>query len=112
MVQPADLGDGDDASIRRRLDRTRNWRVSIQREMAPGFAVIELVGPENRQQMRPAEDDHVIQTLSANGPDHPFGVWILPWGPTGGDDLADPYPPDSGTKGQTVDGGTDLESVS
>ena len=33
MVQSADLGDGDDASLARRLDFTRNRRIPIQRQV-------------------------------------------------------------------------------
>ena len=25
------------------------------------------------------EDDHVVETLTSNGADHPFDQWILPW---------------------------------
>ena len=38
------------------------------------------------------EDDHVVETLTSNGADHPFDKWILPRGARCGKDLLDPVP--------------------
>ena len=48
------------------------------------------------------EDDHVVETLTSNGADHPFDQWILPRGARCGKDLL--YP-------ETVDASIEVRSV-
>ena len=48
------------------------------------------------------EDDHVVETLTSNGADHPFDEWILPRGARCGKDLL--YP-------ETVDASIEVRSV-
>ena len=36
------------------------------------------------------KDDHVVETLTSNGADHPFDKWILPRGARCGKDLLYP----------------------
>ena len=48
------------------------------------------------------KDDHVVETLTSNGADHPFDKWILPRGARCGKDLL--YP-------ETVDGTIEVRSV-
>ena len=48
------------------------------------------------------EDDHVVETLTSNGADHPFDKWILPQGARCGKDLF--YP-------ETVDATIEVRSV-
>ena len=48
------------------------------------------------------EDDHVVETLTSNGADHPFDKWILPRGARCGKDLL--YP-------ETVDASIEVRSV-
>ena len=48
------------------------------------------------------KDDHVVETLTSNGADHPFDEWILPRGARGGKDLL--YP-------ETVDASIEVRSV-
>ena len=44
-MQSADLPNGDDLALRRRLHLTWRWRVAIQRKMAPGIVVVvEVLG--------------------------------------------------------------------
>jgi hypothetical protein len=40
MMQPADLRDGDDSAVPRRLDRVRVRAVLVERKMRPGTMVI------------------------------------------------------------------------
>ena len=49
------------------------------------------------------EDDHVVETLTSNGADHPFDQWILPWGARCGKDLL---------HSETVDATVEVRSVS
>ena len=48
------------------------------------------------------KDDHVVETLTSNGADHPFDEWILPRGARCGKDLL--YP-------ETVDASIEVRSV-
>ena len=48
------------------------------------------------------EDDHMVETLTSNGADHPFDQWILPPGARCGKDLL--YP-------ETVDATIEVRSV-
>ena len=48
------------------------------------------------------EDNHVVETLTSNGADHPLDQWILPWRARGGKDLL--YP-------ETVDASIEVRSV-
>ena len=48
------------------------------------------------------EDDHMVETLTSNGAEHPFDQWILPWGARCGKDLLDP---------ETVDASVEVRSV-
>ena len=51
-----------------------------------------------------AEDDEMVGALSANRTDHPFGVWIVPWGATSGNDLLDSHVSHSFTEERAIDG--------
>ena len=48
------------------------------------------------------KDDHMVETLTSNGADHPFDKWILPRGARCGKDLLDP---------ETVDATIEVRSV-
>ncbi len=48
------------------------------------------------------KDDHMVETLTSNGADHPFDQWILPRGARCGKDLL--YP-------ETVDATIEVRSV-
>ena len=48
------------------------------------------------------EDDHMVETLTSNGADHPFDEWILPRGARCGKDLLHP---------KTVDATIEVRSV-
>ncbi len=48
------------------------------------------------------EDDHVVETLTSNGADHPFDQWILPRGARGGKDLL---------HSETIDATVEVRSV-
>ena len=48
------------------------------------------------------KDNHMVETLTSNGADHPFDKWILPRGARCGKDLL--YP-------ETVDASVEVRSV-
>ena len=49
------------------------------------------------------KDDHVVETLTSNGADHPFDKWILPRGARCGKDLLDPETVDASIEVRSVD---------
>ena len=49
------------------------------------------------------KDDHVVETLTSNGADHPFDKWILPRGARCGKDLLDPETIDASIEVRSVD---------
>src|SRR5450759_1931494 len=60
------------------LNRTRNRRIFVQGSMRSDAVVIIGVRFQNPAQMLLAEDDEVIQTLTPDRSDQPFGKAILP----------------------------------
>jgi hypothetical protein len=55
-----------------------NGAVLDQRPMWARMVIVLEVVPEDYVQVSFAEDDHLVQTVSANGPDQSFRVRILP----------------------------------
>ena len=53
--------------------------------------------------MRLVDDDHVIETLAANGSDQPFNVWALPRAHRTGDHFRDPHARYAATERLAVD---------
>ena len=48
------------------------------------------------------EDDHVVETLTSNGADHPFDQWILPRRARCGKDLLHPEAADATVEVRSV----------
>jgi hypothetical protein len=76
MVQAIDQGQFDDVSLVGRFDGPRLWAVLIQCPVRAMSMVIRQIVGQDPMQMPSVEDDHVIQTLPANGADEPFDHWI------------------------------------
>jgi hypothetical protein len=93
-MQTADLGYRNDGPERRRLNVPRHRCIPLQGERRPGLVVIADIFVEDPSEMVLAEDDQVVQTLSAYRPDDPLGVGVLPGRLWGGEDLPDTDPPD------------------
>ncbi len=84
-LEAADVRKLDDLPARGRLHGAMLWRVHLQGLMdAPPMVEID-VGTENAAQVALVKDNDVVQALSTEGPDHPFGVGILPRTPRCGD---------------------------
>ena len=63
----------------RPLNFAKLRRVLLQRSMRSGFVVIIGVSSQRSAQMRFARNDQMIEALTADRPDQPFGIRILPW---------------------------------
>jgi hypothetical protein len=80
-VEPARLGDLDDAALLGRLGSPRLGAVHGERLVAaPEMLVLEEVGQDTAE-MAPAEHDDVRQALAANAADQPLDVGRLPRAP-------------------------------
>ena len=49
------------------------------------------------------EDDHMVEALSSDRPDHPLDIWVLPRRPSCGSDLLDAHRRDSTSEIEAVD---------
>ena len=78
MMQTTDLRDCDHSTAGRRLDFATYRRVAIQLAVRPDVVVVGDVPAKDPLEVRLAQHDHVIQTLSSNRTDHSFDVRILP----------------------------------
>ncbi len=110
-MQAADLGDRHDGTDRRRLNGPRDRGIPLQGEMRPGLVVVADVSAEDLSELILAEDDQVVQALPAYRPDDFLGVWVLPGGLRGSDDLLDAQPRDPVTEPIAVDGVPIMEQI-
>jgi hypothetical protein len=60
------------------LNRARNRRILVQGAMSSDAIVIVRVGSRDSAQMRLAQDNDVVHTLTPNRSDQPFGNANLP----------------------------------
>src|SRR6266581_3109269 len=93
-MQATDLGDSQDGTERRRLNAPRHRCIPLQGEMRPGRVVVADVLLEDLPKVAFIQDDEVVEALTTDGADEPFGVGILPGRLWGGEDLPDTDRPD------------------
>jgi hypothetical protein len=78
VMESRQVGDGDHATVCRRLNRPSLGGVLSQREMRAAAAVVDEIGPDGPAEARLVEYEDMVQALAPNGPDHPFDVRPLP----------------------------------
>ncbi len=78
MMQATDLGYGNNTSGVRTLNGPRFRRVFLQSQVRSAAMVIVDECAYVTPQTRFVEDDHVVQTLAADGPDNSLDVSALP----------------------------------
>jgi hypothetical protein len=78
MVQSADLMDLNDPASLQSLNGSGFRCILIQRQMRPRPMVITEVTFQNPTQVPLVDHDHVVQAFSANTPDYPFRIAVLP----------------------------------
>src|SRR2546427_13119034 len=89
MMQTTDLGNSHDVTELRWLNTSRDGCIPLQGEMWPGLVVVEGVPFVNPAEMVLVENAEVVEVFSADGPNHPFGVGILPGRLGRGEDFRD-----------------------
>jgi hypothetical protein len=74
MVQAPHLGEGDDLTSVRPLDRSRLWGIFVQSQVRPTSVVVREIVLEQTVQVSPVEHDHVVQAFSADTTNQAFDV--------------------------------------
>src|SRR6266849_5488660 len=88
---PTDFRNRHDPSGGDFRHRSMIWRVLRESKVRAASMIVLTVGREDAPQMRLVENDHVIQTFSADRADQAFDVRILPGARRGGDDFSDAH---------------------
>jgi hypothetical protein len=87
MVETPYLGEFNDLSHRRRLNRPWFRGLFAQRQMSPAAAMILKISFQDPSQMRLSKDNHMIEAFPADRSDQPFHIAPLPWTGRRGQDL-------------------------
>ena len=69
MMQPVELRDRSDVALVARLYQPRYGRVVIERLVCARLMIVLEVRCQNSMQMCLGQDDHMVETLPANGSD-------------------------------------------
>jgi hypothetical protein len=80
VVEAADVGQGNHAAELGWLDSARLGCILLEREMRPRAVVVAKVAAQTATEMSLAQDDHVVEKLTAEGADDSFGEGVLPRG--------------------------------
>ena len=89
MVEPADVGQGDDAAVLGGLDGARLWCILLKREMRPRAVVVAKVAAQATTKVLLVEDDDMVEQFTPDGADQPFGERVLPRRTWRGENLDD-----------------------
>ena len=81
----------DDATPVGRLHRSGFRGVLVEGQVSPGRMVVDKIRVQDATQLRVVQHHHVVEALTAQGPDETFDIGILPRGPRGALDLVDPH---------------------
>lgn len=66
VMKAAYFWNRDDWPSGRCRDKSRIWRVLLESKMRPTPMIVPAVGREDASQMRPIEDDHMIQAFATD----------------------------------------------
>jgi hypothetical protein len=79
MMKPTDVRDGNNlASSTYWLRRPRNGAILVERIMRTAAIIVVGVRNQYPAQMIFAHDNHMVEALSADGPNYPLGIYVLP----------------------------------
>ena len=93
MMESPHLGYCDDLTEGRRVNWPWLWAVHGQRQMGTETVVILKVAGQNAPQMQLVQHDHVVQAFTADTPNEPSDIGVLPRTPGSDDDFFDPHMP-------------------
>src|SRR5574337_418877 len=92
VMKPADLRYFDHLAERRRLDGPTDGGIFVERQMSPAMLVVFEILLQHPTQANLAENDDVIQAFTADRPNEPLGVAVLPRGLRSSEDFVDAHP--------------------
>jgi hypothetical protein len=95
VVEAADLRKSDDTSAVEWLDGARFGCVLVESEVCARGVVVAEVTAQATTKVLLVEDDEVVEKLTADGADHPFGERVLPRRTWRCENLGDANPFDS-----------------
>ena len=104
MMQAAHSADLDDPSLVETLNGAHKRRILVQRKVSVSFAVILHIPSKDLSDMSLAQNDEVIETLSADTADHPLGIGVLPGRMRGSRHVLYPKRSELAPKDLTIDG--------
>ena len=78
MMETPDLWNSCHSPYRARLDGSSLGGVFLERQVSSAGMIVVDVFAQDSPEVPLGEDDHVVETLAADGSDHPFDEWILP----------------------------------
>ena len=73
VVEAADVGQGNHAAELGWLDGARLGCILLEREMRPRVVVVAEIAAQTTAEMSLAQDDHMVEKLTAEGADDSFG---------------------------------------
>jgi len=79
LVETTHLANLGNFTFGGRLDSPESRSIFAERQVSSPWMVIIAIGRERAMKRALAEDDDMIQTFAANGPNQTFGVSSLPW---------------------------------
>ena len=79
-MQTADMRNGDDLALFRRLSDAKMGSVLLKRSMRSQRMVIGEIVPEQFHEMLLVQNDHMVEQLSPQSANQPFAIGILPGG--------------------------------
>jgi hypothetical protein len=89
-VQPTHFWNLPDRAYLRPLDRPRQRTFHVQRPVRTPVMIILEITSQKPPQILLVQDNHVVQAFTANTPDQPLDVRILPRTPRGNHNFLDP----------------------
>ena len=103
MVETTEEGQGDDAAVRRWLDRARLGRILLEGEVSARPVVVPEVGSETTSKVCLVQDDDVVEKFAAEGANDAFGEGVLPGRAWGSENLGQAHALHSSPKLAAVD---------
>ena len=78
MVEPANVGQGNDAAVLGWLDGARLGRILLERKMRPRAVVVAEISLQTTTEVFLVRDDYVVERFAPHGADHSLGEGVLP----------------------------------
>ena len=102
-MESAEMRNRRDPTEARGLAAPWVWAVLVQRLMWARGVVVDAVGPQEPVEVLLVQDEEVVEALSSDRSDDPFGEGIVPGRAWGDEHLTNPHPLDSSCELGAID---------